>query len=106
MDCTNQTDAAGPLKGNKLKKFSQKLPLGWRIIQEHHLQKEFIFPDFKSALNFTNQVGKIGEQMGHHPDIHLSYGQVLLQIWSHSIDGLSENDFTLAARCDVLFSAY
>lgn len=90
------------LKGKELSSLYEQLNKGWQVIDEHHLEKSYGFPDFKSALLFTNQVGDIAEQEGHHPDIHLSYGKVKLIIWTHKIDGLSESDFILAAKCDEL----
>jgi len=69
---------------------------------EHHLWKEFPFPDFKEALAFTNRVGAIAEQEGHHPDIHLAWGKVRVEIWTHKIDGLTRSDFVLAAKIDAV----
>ena len=56
--------------------------------------------NFREALEFTNKIGEIAEQEGHHPDILLSYGKVKIQLWTHKIDGLSESDFILAAKYD------
>ncbi len=90
------------LKGEKLTELHKKLSKGWKVIDEHHLEKEYSFHDFREALAFTNKVGEIAEQEGHHPDIHLSYGKVKILLWTHKIDGLSESDFILAAKCDAL----
>ncbi|HEU4364280.1 MAG TPA: 4a-hydroxytetrahydrobiopterin dehydratase [Candidatus Krumholzibacteria bacterium] len=89
-----------PLKGDLLKVLAQKLGGGWKVIDEHHLEKDYAFDDFKQALEFTNRVGEIAEREGHHPDIHLAWGRVTLTIWTHKIDGLTESDFILAARAD------
>ncbi len=70
---------------------------GWRAVEEHHLERVFVFPDFKSAL---------AEAEGHHPDIHLSWGRVELELWTHAIGGLSENDFVLAARIDAVAAGH
>lgn len=78
-----------------------QLAEGWKVIDDHHLEKEYPFRNFKEALAFTNRVGAIAEQAGHHPDILLRWGNVKLTIWTHSIDGLSENDFILAAKADA-----
>ena len=87
-----------PLRGEQLKALYDQLQNGWRIVDEHHLEKEFTFKDFKEALAFTNKMGSIAEEEGHHPDIFLSYGKVKVQIWTHKINGLSESDFILAAK--------
>ena len=89
-----------PLKGDLLKVLAQKLGGGWKVIDEHHLEKDYTFDDFKQALDFTNRVGEIAEREGHHPDIHLAWGRVTLTIWTHKIDGLTESDFILAAKAD------
>jgi 4a-hydroxytetrahydrobiopterin dehydratase len=72
----------------------------WSVIDGHHLAKTFTFPDFIQALAFVNRVGSIAEENGHHPDLRLSWGKVLVEIWTHKIDGLTESDFILAAKCD------
>ena len=60
--------------------------------------KQYRFPDFRQALAFVNRVGELAEEEGHHPDIELGWGRVKLTLWTHSIGGLSENDFILAAK--------
>ena len=73
---------------------------GWRIEQGYHLLRDFTFPDFASALEFTNHVGAIAEEQAHHPDIHLAWGTVRVEIWTHKISGLTESDFIFAAKVD------
>lgn len=91
-----------PLKGDQLLKLQQQLGNGWNIVNEHHLEKEWSFPDFATALKFTNRVGELAEVEGHHPDIYLAWGKVKITLWTHKIDGLAESDFILAAKCDLL----
>ena len=80
----------------------EQLDGGWEIIDRHHLSKEFRFPNWVRALWFTTQIGDVAEAEGHHPDIRLSYGKVLVDVWTHAIGGLSENDFVLAAKVDAI----
>lgn len=89
-----------PLQGKELESVARELGGGWRVAGEHHLEKEFRFPDFEQALSFTNAVGAIAEREGHHPDIHLAWGKVRIEIWTHKIDGLTRSDFVLAAKID------
>ena len=89
-----------PLKGEELDALQEKLGNDWQIINEHHLEKEYIFADFRQALDFTFKVGEVAENQGHHPDISLAWGKVKLTIWTHKIDGLTESDFILAAKAD------
>jgi len=78
---------------------------GWQLVDNHHLEKSYKFADFREALEFTNKVGKLAEEQGHHPDIHLSWGKVKLVLWTHKIDGLTESDFILAAKADTLLDS-
>jgi len=91
-----------PLKGKELEPLLKQLKKGWSLVDEHHIEREYAFEDFREALIFTIQVGEIAEEEDHHPDIFLSYGKVRLTIWTHKIDGLSESDFILAAKIDEL----
>jgi 4a-hydroxytetrahydrobiopterin dehydratase len=91
-----------PLQGTELQEYAQKLPLGWTVVEDHHLKKTFHFPDFIQALDFVNSVGALAESENHHPDITLTYGKVTLALWTHKIKGLHENDFILAVKIDSL----
>lgn len=101
-NCVPCRGGVPPLKGQKLSDYHKQLKEGWKVVNEHHLEKTYTFPDFKTALQFTIKVGDLSEKEGHHPDIHLSYGKVQISVWTHKIDGLSESDFILAAKCDEL----
>lgn len=72
---------------------------GWKVI-DGHLEKEFAFPDFAQALAFTNKVGAIAEEQGHHPDILLSWGKARVATWTHDTDSLTRSDFELAAKIE------
>ncbi len=91
-----------PLAGTELAALTAELGRDWRVVDGHHLERAFTFPDFTSALAFTNRVGELAEAEGHHPDIHLAWGKVRLTIWTHKIDGLTESDFVLAAKAERL----
>ncbi len=89
------------LKGAELEQLHQSVP-AWTVVREHHLEREFRFPDFKQALEFVNRVGTVAEEQGHHPDIMLGWGKAGITIWTHKIDGLTESDFIMAAKIDRL----
>ena len=91
------------LKGEHLAELQQQVPQ-WQVVREHHLTREFKFPDFRKALDFVNRVGEVAEQQGHHPDILLTWGRVEVTLWTHKIDGLTESDFIMAAKIDQLYS--
>jgi 4a-hydroxytetrahydrobiopterin dehydratase len=74
----------------------------WKVVDNHHLARDFKFRNFKEALEFVNRIGAVAEAEGHHPDIMLSWGKVSVTLLTHAIHGLSENDFILAAKIDEL----
>jgi 4a-hydroxytetrahydrobiopterin dehydratase len=88
------------LKGDELRELSKQVAKEWRVVADHHLEREYKFSDFAQALAFTNAVGAIAEEEQHHPDIALGWGKVTITIWTHAIDGLSRADFVLAAKID------
>ena len=100
VPCTVDTP---PLKGDDLKKFQQQLTEEWKVVEEHHLEREYKFKNFKEALAFVNDLGSLAEDEGHHPDIHLSWGMVKVIFWTHKIKGLSESDFVMAAKSDAAY---
>ncbi|UCF60668.1 MAG: 4a-hydroxytetrahydrobiopterin dehydratase [Anaerolineaceae bacterium] len=93
-----------PLQGPELQTLFEALGNGWRVIDEHHLEKEYKFKDFQRALDFTNKVGELAETVDHHPEICLTWGRVRITIWTHSIGGLSEADFVFAAKADEMIN--
>ena len=72
----------------------------WNVVNNRHVEREFKFSDFKTALDFVNRVGAIAEEQAHHPDNYLAWGKARVTIWTHKIDGLTESDFILAAKID------
>ena len=81
-------------------------PTGWEVGDNHHLSKTFLFPDFKAALDFVNRVGALAEEQGHHPDVHLAWGRVYVETWTHDTGGLTDKDYRLAAGIDQRFSGH
>jgi 4a-hydroxytetrahydrobiopterin dehydratase len=78
---------------------------GWTAVERDgvmRLERVFAFPDFASALAFTNRVGAIAEQEGHHPALLTEWGRVTVTWWTHAIRGLHRNDFVMAAKTDAL----
>lgn len=79
---------------------------GWQVFEVDgvkHLTKGFSFKNFAHALAFTNRVGELAEQEGHHPALLTEWGKVTVTWWTHSIGGLHKNDFIMAARTDGIF---
>jgi 4a-hydroxytetrahydrobiopterin dehydratase len=90
-----------PLQGVEIARLLDRLGSGWQVVDGHHLRKEYRFENFRQALEFTNKVGEIAEEQGHHPDLHLSWGKLDVLVWTHKIDGLTESDFVFAAKVDA-----
>jgi 4a-hydroxytetrahydrobiopterin dehydratase len=77
---------------------------GWRISQDGlRLEKEWLVKGFRAGVDFINRVAEVAEAEGHHPEIHLTgFRHVWIEIWTHAVGGLTENDFILAAKIDLL----
>ena len=92
---------------SEIHKYQKKVD-GWDIPKNdkniYYLEKIFKFKNFKDSQDFVNQVGKISEDEGHHPDIYFGWGYAKINITTHAIEGLSENDFILAAKIDKISS--
>jgi 4a-hydroxytetrahydrobiopterin dehydratase len=101
-ECIPCKGGVPPLEGAELEAMTAALGGEWTVVDGHHLEKLYRFADFRQALAFTNRVGELAEEQGHHPDIYLSWGKVRLDIWTHKIDGLHDSDFILAAKADRL----
>src|SRR6185295_5431584 len=78
----------------------------WRITERDgvlRIEREFRFKDFRQALDFAVQVGELAEREQHHPDLHVAWGKVVVETWTHKIKGLHQNDFILAAKTDRIY---
>ncbi len=83
-----------------IKKNLEQIP-NWKL-NGKKIENEFVFKDFKEAMKFVNNIADLAEGEGHHPDIHIHWNKVLLELWTHSMNGLSENDFIVAAKINNL----
>jgi len=90
-----------PLPQAEAKTLLGELDKAWSL-EEGKLTREFKFRDFKEAMKFVNSVAEIAEQEWHHPDISIYFNKVNIELFTHSIKGLSENDFILAAKVDSI----
>ncbi|MEK6835772.1 MAG: 4a-hydroxytetrahydrobiopterin dehydratase [Nanoarchaeota archaeon] len=89
-----------PMSYSLIKKYLKQVK-NWKL-KNKHLYKEFKFNNFKETLKFVNKIGKVAERKGHHPNIYFTYGKCNIEIWTHSVNGLSINDFILAANIDKI----
>ena len=98
-NCVPCKGGVPPLAGKELEALAKQVP-EWKVLDGHHITRAFKFKNFVDALAFVNKVGALAEQQGHHPDIFLAWGKAEVTTWTHSINGLTESDFILAAKID------
>jgi 4a-hydroxytetrahydrobiopterin dehydratase len=91
------------LSRDKVCERASKLKI-WKLVDEHHLVGIFKFKDFAEALEFTLKVGGVAENMNHHPEINLSWGRVVIKIFTHDRDGLTKLDFEFANKVSELLN--
>lgn len=89
------------LTQEEIKNYLAQVPT-WEFLETGKIIKEFKFEDFLKAMEFVNKVAAIAESEGHHPDIAISYNKVEITLWTHFVNGLSENDFIVAAKIDTI----
>ena len=89
-----------PLTREEAERLRQETP-EWTL-KDGAIEREFRFTDFREAMAFVNQVAEVADEQDHHPDIHISYAKVRLELTTHAIGGLSRNDFIVAAKVDGL----
>tara|TARA_Y100001958_G_scaffold99456_1_gene68839 strand:+ start:85 stop:429 length:345 start_codon:yes stop_codon:yes gene_type:complete len=102
-NCVPCEGGVAPFDISEIHKYQKKVD-GWEVIKDekdiYFLEKKFTFKNFLESQNFVNEVGKISEGEGHHPDIIFGWGYAKIKITTHAIEGLSENDFILASKID------
>ncbi|MFO7923194.1 MAG: 4a-hydroxytetrahydrobiopterin dehydratase [Bacteroidales bacterium] len=91
-----------PLNTKEVEKYINQLKDGWSVTENQKISKEYSFVNFRHTMDFVNKVADLAEDEGHHPDMHVYYGKVVIELWTHAINGLSENDFILAWKTDRL----
>ncbi|WP_336363922.1 4a-hydroxytetrahydrobiopterin dehydratase [Halalkalicoccus salilacus] len=107
QECIACTSDDEPLNGDEIDALYERIDTDvWSVIDEHHLEGTYPFEDFRDALEFTYEIGELAEEEWHHPDVHLSWGEVVVEMWTHKIDGLRETDFVMAARMDRIHEQY
>ena len=83
----------------------RELGEGWQLNSTGHLEREYAFANFAAAMAFANKVAEVAETEDHHPDLYIAWGKCRIETWTHQTNGLSERDFSLAAKADRAFQA-
>jgi 4a-hydroxytetrahydrobiopterin dehydratase len=102
-----------PLTDEQIAPLFAQLDDGWRVVERPDpkrgsvklLTRTYKFPSFAGALQATIRIGELAEEQQHHPDLHLAWGRLGIEVWTHKIGGLTESDFIFAAKCDELIGA-
>ena len=100
--CMSCRGGVPPLTTKEIKKLLQELGNGWIVNNKGHLHKEYFLDGFTGPMSFANKIAKVAEKEGHHPDLKISWGICSVEIWTHKINGLTESDFILAAKIEVI----
>ncbi|MGE5041555.1 MAG: 4a-hydroxytetrahydrobiopterin dehydratase [Candidatus Levyibacteriota bacterium] len=92
-----------PFTKEQIEEYKPAINPEWEVVEDgHKLKRKFKFKDFKEAMAFVNKVSGVAEEEQHHPNIEIFYNMVNLTLWTHAIAGLSENDFIMSAKIDLI----
>ena len=86
----------------QIAEYRENIEEGWNVIEYKKIVKEYHFKNYQQTISFVNKVAAVSEEENHHPVMHVYYAKVVIELWTHSVNGLSENDFILAAKIDKL----
>jgi len=104
--CVPCEGSEAPFDAAKIEVYLPSLSLPWTVIEGKKISHEFVFKNFPEAVGFIDRIVPVAESEGHHPDIHVYYNKVVIELWTHAIGGLSENDFIMAVRIESLASQH
>jgi 4a-hydroxytetrahydrobiopterin dehydratase len=91
-----------PLTEKEITAYKKFISSDWIVIDNNKISREFFLVSYRHTIDFVNRIADLAEQEGHHPVLHIYFGRAVVELWTHSINGLSENDFILAAKIDKL----
>lgn len=91
-----------PFTPEQISDYLEEQGKDWFLDDYKKISRDFRFKDYRQTIDFVNKVAEIAEAENHHPVLHVFYGKVVVELWTHSIGGLSENDFILAAKINKL----
>jgi 4a-hydroxytetrahydrobiopterin dehydratase len=100
MKCLPCEGFSQPLDKKQAQLYLKELPTGWKLVDESKIVKQFKFKNYPATMGFVNRVALIAQEEGHHPNMCVEYSAVKIELWTHNIGGLSENDFILAAKIE------
>ena len=96
--CKPCEGGVAPLNQQEVAMYKNQLKDEWKVTDTNKISREFWFVNYKHTMDFVNKVADLAEEEGHHPVMHVYYGRLTIELWTHAINGLSENDFILASK--------
>lgn len=90
------------LEPDQVQGYKKEVNENWKVIDNKKIRRDFSFVNFKQTMDVANKIADIAEEEGHHPDLYISYGKLGVELWTHAVNGLTENDFILAAKIDKI----
>jgi 4a-hydroxytetrahydrobiopterin dehydratase len=103
MKCKPCEGGVPKLNAGEIREYQKGLKAPWEVVDEMKLVKSYEFKGYQDVISFVNKVAELAEEEGHHPVMHVFFSAVRVELWTHAILGLSENDFILAAKIDELY---
>lgn len=100
--CTPCEEGGDPMSSSEVEDFLEKVNDDWKTMKDKKIFRSFDFQNYDEVMKFVNKVADIADQEGHHPDLHVSFDEVIVEIWTHAVGGLTENDFILAKKIDSI----
>lgn len=100
--CKPCEGGVAPLGKVEIEDYKKQVRDDWDVIGYKKISRELSFVNYRHTMDFVNKVANLAEEEGHHPVMHVYYGRVVIELWTHAIDGLSENDFIMASKIDKL----
>ncbi len=91
-----------PLSKDQVAEYKKHIQADWKVAENKKISREYSFVNYKHTMDFVNKVANLAEEEGHHPVMHVHFGKVLIELWTHAINGLSENDFIMASKIEKL----
>ena len=105
-DCVPCRGGVSSLSGEPLAALMLELGDTWTLVDDHRLRQALVFESYPASVNFLVEIARLSDAQGHHPDMTLSHDRFVIEIHTHKIDGLHENDFVLAAKIDQVIERH
>jgi 4a-hydroxytetrahydrobiopterin dehydratase len=103
IPCENDTQT---IAAPEIQKYMLELQPEWNVVDSKKLVRDFLFDGYSNTIDFVNQVANIAQEEGHHPVMHVFFSKVTIELWTHFVNGLTDNDFIMAAKIDDIYKSH